>query len=119
MKADAGAVRKALPTEAAHERPLAGVDASVDFQSPRLSKALSTLTAAVRFLPRVNSLMRSYPSQVRETPPAIRTGVRPLSGVNAAVNLKCPGLAEALAAVGADVRSGASVHVEVDAQIAV
>lgn len=91
----------------------------MDLQSPRLSKALSTLTAAVWFLPCVNSLMRSYPSQVRETPPAIRTGVRPLSSVNSAVNLKCPRLAETLAAVGAAIRSGTSVHVEVNAQIAV
>lgn len=56
---------------------------------------------------------------MRETPFAISTGVRPFSGVNSAVNLKCPGLAKALAAVGAAVWTGACVYVEVDAQIAV
>lgn len=71
MKADAGAVGKALPTEATHERSLPGVDASVDLQSSRLSEALSTLTADVRFLTSVNALMSSHPSQVRESPPAV------------------------------------------------
>lgn len=56
---------------------------------------------------------------MRETPSAISAGVRSFSGVNSAVNLKCPGLAKALAAVRATVWTGACVYVEVDAQIAV
>lgn len=55
---------------------------------------------------------------MRETPPAISAGERPLSGVNSAVNLKCPGLAEAFSAVGTAVGPGTCVYVEVNAQIA-
>ncbi len=55
---------------------------------------------------------------MRETPSAISAGVRSFSCVNSAMNLKCPGLAKALATVSATVWTGACVHVEVDAQIA-
>lgn len=56
---------------------------------------------------------------MRETPPAVSAGVRPLSRVYPAVNLESARLAEALPAVRAAVGPGARVHVEMNAQVAV
>ena len=119
VEADARAVGEALPTEAADEGPLAGVDALVDLQRPRLREALAALRAAVGLLPRVRALVCPHASQVREASPTVGARVGPLARVDAPVDLERARLAEALAAVRAGVGPGAGVHVQVDAQVAV
>ena len=119
VEADPGAVGEAFPAEAADKGPLSCVDAGVDLQSTRLGETFPTLAAAVGFLSRVGPLMGPDPGQVRKPPAAEAAGVRPLSRVNAPVDLQGPGLAETLPAVGAGVGPGAGVHVEVDAEVAV
>lgn len=67
----------------------------------------------------MDSLVRPHARQVREAPAAEPAGVRPLTCVDAPVDLERPRLAETLTAVAAGVRPGARVHIEVDAQVAV
>lgn len=109
-----------FPTDAADKRPLSSVDAvGVDLQRSGLGEALPTLAAVVRLLSRVDPLVRADGRQMWKRPAAEFTGIRPLAGVDAPVDLQRARLAEALAAVRAAVRTCAGVHVEVDAEVAV
>lgn len=91
----------------------------MDLQSSRLGETLPALAAAVGLFSSVGPLVGPDPCEMGEPSAAKSTGVRPFPCVNPPVNLQSPRLAEALTAVRAGVGPGASVHVEVDAEVAV
>ena len=76
MGADARAVGEALPTEAADEGPLAGVDALVLVQAVQVAEALLAVPARVGSLPRVDALVRLHVGGLGEAFAAVMAGER-------------------------------------------